>query len=129
MKTSPAIREALLHFYNRLSASDAASFDDLVSSHPALTVIGTAPGEWITERDHLKYGFETDGFRIEPGEPRGYQAGTVGWLVDEPTFFFPDGLTMQARLTVVMHLEDDRWKLIHMHASIGVPNEDIVTPP
>ena len=41
-------------------------------------------------------------------------------------FLFPDGSLMQTRLTVVMHQEEGRWKLVHMHVSVGVPDEQVV---
>lgn len=32
---------------------------------------------------------------------------------------------MKARLTAVLHREDGRWKLVHMHVSVGVPDEEV----
>jgi hypothetical protein len=126
MQQSAEIREAMLSFYDRLSANDVGSFDQLVSQELATLVIGTAPGEWVTERAQLRYGFETEGFRIEAGDPAGYEEGSLGWLVDEPAFVFPDGSSFQTRLTAVMRQEDGRWKLVHMHVSVGVPDEEVV---
>jgi hypothetical protein len=45
MQQSAEVRDAMLRFYDRLSASDVASFDQLVSQEPATLVSGTAPGE------------------------------------------------------------------------------------
>ncbi len=76
MQQSAEVRDAMLRFYDRLSASAVESFDELVSREPATLVIGTAPGEWVTVRAQLRYGFETEGFRIEAGdEPAGYEEG------------------------------------------------------
>jgi hypothetical protein len=47
-------------------------------------------------------------------------------VVDQPTFRFPDGSAMRTRLTAVLHLEDGAWRLIHMHVSVGVPDEEVV---
>ncbi len=33
---------------------------------------------------------------------------------------------MQTRLTAVMRQEEGRWKLVHMHLSVGVPDEQVV---
>jgi hypothetical protein len=127
MQKSAEVRDAMLRFYDRLSASDVGSFDELVSREPAALIIGTAPGEWVTERDTMRFGFETEGFRIEAGnDPAGYEEGSLGWVVDQPTFVFPDGSAIQTRLTAIMHQEDDRWKLVHMHVSVGVPDEEVV---
>ena len=117
----------MLRFCERLSAGDVASFDELVSPDPAALVIGTAPGEWVTERDRMRFGFEAEGLRLEAKDPVGYEEGSLGWVVDQPAFVFPDGSAMQTRLTAVMHQEEDgRWKLVHMHVSVGVPDEQVV---
>jgi len=126
MRQSANVRETMLRFYDRLSAGDVGSFDELVSQEPATLVIGTAPGERVNDRAGLRFGFEAEGVRIEAKDPLGYEEGSLGWVVDEPTFFFPDGSGMQTRLTAVMHWEDDRWKIVHMHVSVGVPDEEVV---
>jgi len=125
MQQSAAVREAMLRFYDRLSASDVGSFDQLVSRDPATLVIGTAPGEWVTERDRLRFGFETEGVRIEADDPAGYEDGTLGWVGDQPTYFCPDGSAMRTRLTSVLCHEDGSWKVVHMHVSVGVPDEEV----
>jgi hypothetical protein len=126
MRQSAYVREAMLRFYDRLSAGDVGSFDELVSREPATLVIGTAPGERVNDRAGLRFGFEAEGVRMEAGDPLGYEEGSLGWVVDEPTFFFPDGSSMQTRLTAVMPREEARWKLVHMHLSVGVPDEEVV---
>jgi hypothetical protein len=65
MQQSEEVRDAMLHFCARLSAGDVASFDELVSQEPATLIIGTGPGEWVTERERLRFGFEAEGVRLE----------------------------------------------------------------
>lgn len=125
MRESADIREAMLRFCDRISASDVGSFDELVSQEATL-IIGTAPGEWVDDRDRMKFGFEAEGVRLEPDDPRGYEEGSMGWVVDDPTFIFPDGSAFQTRLTSVMRQEEGRWKLVHAHFSVGVPDEEVV---
>ena len=126
MRQSDEVRDAMLRFCERLSAGDVASFDELVPREPAALITGTAPGEWVTERDRMRFGFEAEGLRLEAKDPVGYEEGSLGWVVDQPAFVFPDGSVMQTRLTAVMHQEDSRWKLVHMHVSVGVPEEQVV---
>jgi hypothetical protein len=127
MKPSPDVLAAGLEFYDRLTAKDVASFDRLVSADPATLVIGTAPDEWVTERDRLRFGFEVEGLSIEPGSnPSAFAHGDVGWFVDEPMYAFPDGSRIRTRLTAILQREDGDWRIVHMHVSVGVPDEEVV---
>ncbi|MFP5342799.1 MAG: nuclear transport factor 2 family protein [Candidatus Limnocylindria bacterium] len=127
MERDAGVVATMLDFYDRVTASDVASFDRLVSTDPATLVIGTAPGEWVTERDRLRYGFETEGFAIEAGpSPAGYASGDLGWFVDEPVYRFPDGSGIRTRATAVLQARDGAWQIVHMHVSVGVPDEDVI---
>jgi SnoaL-like protein len=125
MRQSEEVRDAMLRYCERLSADDVASFEELVSQEATL-IIGTAPGEWVPERDMMRFSFEAEGGRLEAKDPVGYEEGSLGWVVDQPTFVFPDGWAIQTRLTAVMRQEDGRWKLVQMHLSVGVPDEEVV---
>jgi ketosteroid isomerase-like protein len=126
MRQSTSVLEAMLHFYDRLSAGDVASFDRVVAADAAL-VIGTAPGEWVTERDRMRFGFEAEGVSLETGGSAvAYEEGTMGWVADEPVFSFPDGSSMKTRLTAVFRREGDDWALVHMHVSVSVPDEEVL---
>jgi hypothetical protein len=108
MRQSEEVREAMLRYCESISASDVASFDELVSQEEAALIIGTAPGEWVTERERLRYGFEAEGVSFEAKDPVAYEEGSLGWVVDQPTFFFPDGSAMETRMTAIMHQEEGR---------------------
>lgn len=126
MDGSTDVRDAVLAFYAGVTAKAVERFDEIVSQDPSTLVIGTAPGEWVTERAGLRFGFETEGITLEPGpRPSGYAEGSMGWFVDEPWFGFPGGGGMRTRLTGVVHLEDGRWKVVHLHVSVGVPDEEV----
>jgi hypothetical protein len=66
MRQSDDVTKAMLHFYSRLSASDVASFDDVVARDAQL-IIGTAPGVWVTQRGRMRFGFETEGVTLQAG--------------------------------------------------------------
>jgi ketosteroid isomerase-like protein len=126
MDESASAREAWLGFCERLTASDADSFDDFVAADAKL-IIGTAPGEWVEDRPQMRFGFETEGFSMRPGEPTAYEEGSMAWVADEPTIEGPDGSSVPARLTAVMRMDGDRWKIVHAHFSVGVPDDEVVT--
>lgn len=78
MQPSAEVRDALLNFYAKRTAADAASFDELVSTEPT-AFIGTAPGEWFADRERLRRGFgwavRLDAVRIRKAGPK----DRLGW--------------------------------------------------
>lgn len=49
----------------------------------------------------------------------------MGWVIDEPRFVFGEMPPVVTRLTAVFHREDDAWKMVHMHVSVGVPDDEV----
>lgn len=125
MNESSDVRDAWMRFADRLAAGDVDSFDDLVASD-AKSIIGTAPGEIVEERAQMRFGFDTEGVTLTPGDPKAYEEGSMGWVVDEPDFGFPDGSVMKPRVTAVVRQEDGAWRIVHAHFSVGVPDEEVV---
>jgi hypothetical protein len=135
MQQSTAVRDAILRFYDRFSAGDPAGFGDILARGDGVSVIGTAPGEGHDEREAWIRSYESGmagemaGMRLEGVDPRGYEEGSMGWGVDTPSFVLPDGSRLPTRLTAVVHREDGEWKVVHLHFSVGVPDEEAVQPP
>ncbi len=134
MQDSAGVRDGLRSFYERFSAHDPEGFGDVIASDPAVSVIGTAPGEGHQDRDAWVSAYRQFipevGLRLTGGDaPRAWEEGTVGFAVDEPRFVFPDGSFIPTRLTAVLHREDGGWKVVHLHFSVGVPDEDAMRPP
>lgn len=125
METSEALRDTWLRFCDALSHGRTEEFDELVSAQ-ATSIIGTAPGETVTERSDMRFGFETEGVTLASHSAVGVAEGSLGWVVDEPRFGFPDGTGMDCRVTAVLRLEEDSWRLLHAHFSVGVPDEEVV---
>ena len=60
------------------------------------------------------------------GEAEAFREGTVGWGVARPTLTLPAGKAISPRWSAVFHQEDGEWKLVQLHASVGVPNEALL---
>jgi hypothetical protein len=99
---------------------------DIVSAEADL-VIGTAPGENVTDRSAMRFGFEAEGITIRSREAHRYEEGSLGWVVDQPRFGFPDGSGMDCRVTAILHNENGTWRLVHAHFSVGVPDDEVAT--
>ena len=129
MQESSEVRDAMLRYYEAAGKADFDAADSLVTRGDVAIVVGTGPGEGHDDRDAWVAGFRSQvealpGLRIEPGaSPRGYAEGSVGWFLDEPTWVLPDGTRVPTRWTSVLHEEDATWRIVHMHVSLGVPDE------
>jgi len=126
--TSTGVRDGLLAFYDAFNTHDPQEFAARLSESEGVSVIGSAPGEghegrtaWI---DAYTNGIAAAGIKlVTGGDARGWQLGEAGFALDEPSFVLPDGSRLQTRLTAVLAREDGQWRIVHLHFSVGVPDE------
>ncbi len=132
MRRSAEVRDTLLRFYEVFSAQDLQSLAQMIAQQAAegVLAIGTA-GEWLEGREQWIAATEAlmhemEGFRMEAGEePHCYEEGSMGWVADRPKAVMPDG-TISTRLTGVVRQEEGEWRFVHLHLSVGVPDEEVV---
>ena len=68
---------------------------------------------------------EMEGLQLEAGEEQHcYEEGSMGWVADRPRVVLPEG-TISTRLTGVVRQEEGEWRFVHIHLSIGVPDEEV----
>jgi len=133
MQHSTAVCDGLGGFYAAFSSHDPDAFDAALAGGEGVSVIGTGPGEghrdrasWVGEYRQF---IAQMGLTLEGGpSPSGYAEGTVGFAVDEPRFVLPDGRLLPTRLSAVLRDEGGVWKVVHLHFSVGVPDEQAVQP-
>ena len=131
MQPSAEVRDTLLRFYEVFSPEDPQSVTQMIAQQAeGVLAIGTA-GEWLEGREQLIAALEAqmnemEGFRMEAGEePHCYEEGSMGWVADRPRAVLPEGV-ISTRLTGVVRQEEGEWKLVHIHLSVGVPDEEVV---
>jgi ketosteroid isomerase-like protein len=135
MRQSAEVRDTLLSFYEMFSAPDLEGLARIITQEAdeSVLVIGTDPGDWLEGRERwiaarkaLMEGM-WEGLSLEAGEePRGYEEGLMGWVADRPSLVTADGTTITTRLTGVVRQEGEGWRLVHVHLSVGVPDEEVV---
>ncbi len=133
MRRSAEVRDTLLRFYEAFSAADLEGFAQIITQEDdeGVLAIGTDPGDWAEGRERWIAARETlmhamEGLRLEAGEePHGYEEGSMGWVADRPRAVLPDG-PISTRLTGVVRQEEGEWRLVHIHLSVGVPDEEVV---
>jgi len=126
MTPSPEIRDTMLQIYRHMLAGEGDAANELISRDPALVFIGSA-GEWIDDQTTLRAGTQVPGEGLEAGpNPTGYANGDVGWFADQPTWLFADGTRAEMRLTAVLQHEPAGWRIVNMHMSVAVPDDQCV---
>ncbi len=129
MERSDELLGVVVGFYEALSKGDLGFFDRHFSRSEGVRGIGTDPDEWwsggrLAEVWQEQIEAMGGSMPLEPGQPEAYTEGTVGWVADRPALVLPDGGRLPLRFTAVFHREDDDWKLVQSHGSIGVANEE-----
>lgn len=129
MEESPEIRDIIVGWFNAVAKGDPSWVDRHLSRK--VLVVGTDPEEWLDyERaaSLLKGEAQEMGGNIEVsmGRAEGFQEGGVGWGIANPTITLPDGKSFSPRWAAVFVQEDGQWKAVQIHASVGVPNEELL---
>ncbi len=131
MEQSTELKALYLRSCEAQSNGDYSFFERHFSQEEGVLAIGTDPAEWwagyatITRvfKAQLK---ETGEFEILADAPQAYSDGSIGWVADQPTLKLPDGTEMPIRLTAVFQKEQNDWKIVQWHVSIGISNEDLI---
>jgi hypothetical protein len=113
-----------------MKAGDAAAVAALFAEHEATTVIGNGADQWFTGDTYTRRRLdqslgEHGGIPFEPGSLAGWAAGEVGWFAGQVTIVFP-ATTIPLRMTGVAVRQDGTWRLVQLHVSAAVSDDDLL---
>jgi ketosteroid isomerase-like protein len=124
--------EALVHaWFAAASAGDPTLVETRVSRTPETLLVGSDPDEVIRGGDEVIAFLrgEVDGAAgtvdFQAADVVAYQNGDLGWANARLTITIPDGGRITPRWTAVFGREDGLWRLVHLHVSFGVSNEQV----
>ena len=129
MEHSSDLKDLMLRYYEAASTGDATFLGRLLSAQPEVLVIGTDPDEWWSDPATVNRMLQAQaeaGIKLVAGDLRCYSEGSVGWVADRARFVLGDGSEIPFRFTAVFRREDGAWRMVQAHASLGVPNADVV---
>lgn len=131
MEPSPELRDIIIGWFNAVASGDTSWVDRHVSRVPGSRVVGTDPDEWMDGvRGAAFLADEAKGMggqiQVVVGDAEAYREGSVGWGVARPTITLPNGKAITPRWSAVFHEEGGEWKLVQLHASIGISNEQLM---
>lgn len=124
MQRSEGVAQAIQRMYDAFTANDLGAFTDLITEEDDTLAIGTAPHEWHVGRAKWLQEFGMPGIQLRGGDIVAWEEGSIGWLADRPTFVLPDGSELQVRMTCVLRKERGDWRLVQLHASIPITDEE-----
>jgi len=129
MQPCPELKNLVLHHYGKFdSGGQADSIKDTYSLEEGVVIIGNDPSEWVDDRDSLLAWINAGGSvkaEITVHDLKAYSEGGVGWTMDRVTVKLPNGVEVPIRHTRIFHKENGAWKMVHLHVSIPVPNDEI----
>ncbi|MBV8219709.1 MAG: nuclear transport factor 2 family protein [Solirubrobacterales bacterium] len=125
------VRAFVDDMFAAMNAVDGQRLASFISDRPGASIIGSDPEEHWTKADLLASPDpnEVSGEHVDArlNELSVDSSGDVAWAVGTARFVVrSSGKQTPFRWTVVCVREGDQWKLAHGHASIGVPNEELL---
>ena len=130
MKRSPDIERVIRETTEAALRGDAGPMLAATSKEPGVVMIGSDPDEWWHGYDAITDAMRTElesGTAGEVGEVVAYEEGDIGWVTLRGTFVEGDA-RVPYRGTAVLRREDGEWRAVQSHASIGVPNDQMLNP-
>jgi adenylate cyclase len=128
MEPSQDIKDVIAGWFDAVAKGDVGWRDKHVSTSADLRIIGTDPEEWLG--GDTAFAFLCDEAANVGGkvtilvrEIEGFREGSVGWGAAVPVITLQDGRQVAPRWSAVFHLEDGLWKLVQLHASLGIDNQ------
>jgi ketosteroid isomerase-like protein len=130
---SPEIEQVLRDTLDAMVRSDIDEIGRRTSRDACVVSIGSDPSEWAEGHDEIMRLFREStpeaelGVRVGLDDVTAFREGSVGWAAGRG-YFELEGKRVPVRLTAVLHQEDGEWKAVQSHASIGVPNDQMLSP-
>ncbi|HEY0937354.1 MAG TPA: nuclear transport factor 2 family protein [Trebonia sp.] len=130
MDRSPEVEQLAVAWLAGMKAGDPVAVAGLFTASEATTVIGNGADQWFTGDAYTRKRLddsigENGGIPFEPGSPAGWARGDTGWFADQVTIVFP-ARTIPLRMTGVAVREQGTWRLVQLHVSAAVSDEDLL---
>jgi hypothetical protein len=129
MQPCDELKNIVLHHYGKFdSCEQGESIQEIYSLQEGVTIIGNDPNEWFDDYDSILAFMQagsSGSLNITVQNLATYCEGSVGWTMDRVTVKLPNGVELPVRHTRIFHRENGAWKMVHLHVSIAVPNEQI----
>lgn len=129
MQPCDELKNLILRHYGKFdSGTQADTVTEIYSLQNGVTIIGNDPNEWFDDRASILAFMQagsSGSLNITVQNLAAYCEGSVGWTMDRVTVKLLNGVELPVRHTRIFHRENGAWKMVHLHVSIAVLNEQI----
>lgn len=131
MQASSELRRIIDGWFDSVAGGDVSWVERHTSDRAGVRLVGTDPREWLEGShvaDFLREEVQALGgvVQVARGETEAYCEGSVGWGLATPILTLPNGRQIAPRWSAVFHQEGGEWKLVQLHASVGIANETLL---
>lgn len=129
MQPDDELKDLILQLYEKMARGGVREVaGQLYSRQEGTLLIGSQPEDRHTGYAAILGFYQAAGevvseVRVEEITAR--VEGAFGWVFDRVTARLPDGLEVPVRHTYVFHREEEAWKVVHAHISVGIPDKDL----
>ena len=125
---SPGIRELVERYAEAVRVGDLDAVGELIDDGDEVLIIGTDPNEWWRGRETVLAVYRAQ--QAEMGDQVGISAldlevaqeiGDAGWFAGRIRLQVPAG-ELPLRVSGIAGRRGDRWKIVHLHVSVGAEN-------
>jgi class 3 adenylate cyclase len=129
MEKSPELEAVFKRVWQAFAEGSLDAISNMYSAHPGLLLILSDDANWITGSENLMRviagrGSRMDIERVELDRVQAYDFGDFGWAAAVVNLFGPSGPLGPVRSTMVFAIEDGVWKVVHVHTSVSVSEEE-----
>ena len=129
MQVSAELKNLILQLYGSKESGrllDVAR--RLYSRQDGVIVIGSEPNDRYEGYESIIHFYKAASavvMEIEIEDLEAYYEGKFGWVVDNVLAKLPNGVEIPIRHTYIFNKENDGWKIVHAHISVGIPDESV----
>ncbi|HET6335306.1 MAG TPA: nuclear transport factor 2 family protein [Polyangiales bacterium] len=128
MERSAQLEQLIEAWFSAASRGDLTLVSKHVSTWEGARMYGSDPGAVLeggkAVAEFLAGEVEHAGGRasFSLSNTEAFSEGNVGWATTRITIRLADGRNVSPRWSAVFYRENELWKLVQVHASLGVPN-------
>lgn len=105
------------------------SVNEILSSSDVVPFIGTGgtgwayPEQFAAAVDAEWAAYRQLGLKVDTSRAEAWTEGSLGLVLDTPTFALREGQSVHLRSTSLFRMESGNWKMVHQHVSLGFPTD------